>query len=137
MAFEPRLGVTLRTAVLSEAILTYLLNLVIIYSTRELLLLLLNPTNDWDQAKLKAAVATSHTDRTPGQQFEHLLQLLPEMLAKDCSICCATWSLLLCTRISVHTAGANSLTGAVELSIAAQPVLGCCPIGQATLKCWC
>ena len=35
MAFEPHLGVTLRTAVLTEAILTYLLNLVIIYSMRK------------------------------------------------------------------------------------------------------
>lgn len=34
MAFEPRFGVSLRVAVLTEAVLTYLLNLVIIYSMR-------------------------------------------------------------------------------------------------------
>lgn len=56
MAFEPRLGVTLRTAVLTEAILTYLLNLVIIYSMRELLLLLLTSTNDCGQAKLRVGL---------------------------------------------------------------------------------
>lgn len=34
MAFEPRFGVTLGVAVLTETVLTYLLNLVIIYSMR-------------------------------------------------------------------------------------------------------
>ena len=34
MAFEPRFGVGLKEAVLTEAVLTYLLNLVIIYSMR-------------------------------------------------------------------------------------------------------